>query len=700
MEKLFAFRNKLCCPHRPGRRSASSFDGICIDAGWDIRVPACAGTVVRGAADDLRDYFAVSMDVTLQGTGKGVIEYAVDPSLPERTYRIDAVHDKITLTGCSERFAAQAGYALEDIMNLNEYPGIAETAVQKQARFSPRIIHSGIGPGMFPDGHLRMIAHMGFDAVQFAYYPIGDDPEAVERVNDVCRRAADIGLDVYVFACFKNLYHPDDPEAKSYYESTYGRLFENCPGIRGITFVGESCEFPSKDPRSTGKSYKLSRDDERPSPGWFPCDDYPQFIRLVADIIRARRPDTDIVFWTYNWGYVDTELRLALIDKLPKDVTLMSTFEMFEKFEVAPGVQEGCTDYTLWFAGPGTYFDTESRRAGELGLRMYSMTNTGGDTWDIGTVPYLPAPYQWLGRYEAVTDAQDDGALHGLLESHTYGFWPSMMPELAKNAFSFPSEPGEALLEKIVVRDYGAEASDLVLDALADFSEGMTHCIPTNEDQYGPCRIGPSYPLFFERHEPIPIGPESEKDPNWTTLSMYRFHPDNRARLDYETLEYGEMVRVFERGCTALREALPLMPEGKRKLGESLYRVAKFIENTARTTWHVKQWHALKLDLGIFVQVRPIWVGGQRNCDDVGSPDVSLTPCADPVPLLEEMVRIGEAEIANARETIPLVEADSRLGYTQELDYCTSPDQLRWKIEVTRRALDEEVLPRLQALRG
>ena len=44
--------------------------------------------------------------------------------------------------------------------------------------------------------------------------------------------------------------HPDDEGAEEFYESTYGNLFKTNPGFRGVVLVGESCEFPSRDPRA------------------------------------------------------------------------------------------------------------------------------------------------------------------------------------------------------------------------------------------------------------------------------------------------------------------------------------------------------------------------------------------------------------------------------------------------------------------
>jgi hypothetical protein len=181
-------------------------------------------------------------------------------------------------------------------MNLNEGPVIEICDKILQSRFSPRMIHSGIGPGMYPLEHLRSMVHMGIDAVILETGNAENSDEKQKTINDLVALASSVGLDVYTYSHFKNLYHPDDPEAKAYYASTYGKLFARCPGVKGIIFVGESCEFPSHDERTTGKDWKESIGMQKPSPGWFPCRDYPDFIACVRDAIRAEKPDADLVF--------------------------------------------------------------------------------------------------------------------------------------------------------------------------------------------------------------------------------------------------------------------------------------------------------------------------------------------------------------------------------------------------------------------
>ena len=52
----------------------------------------------------------------------------------------------------------------------------------------------------------------------------------------------------------------------------------------------------------------------------------------------------------------------------------------------------------------------------------------------------------------------------------------------------------------------------------------------------------------------------------------------------------------------------------------------------------------------------------------------------------------------NAKDTIALVEANSRLGYEKEYGYSCSKSQLLWKIQMAERTIAEELLPLLEKI--
>lgn len=657
-----------------------------VTMGWEIVVPDFAGDVILNAARDLLDYFFVSQKLSLtlvresaRSSDKAII-YRIS-SLPERNYEIIADFCEIILSGCDERAAAQAGYFLEDTMNFAKAPFIGIGNYRREQLFSPRMVHSGYGLDMYPDEHLRAIAHAGMDAILVFVEDIDITPHGYLDFNELISRAEGYGIDVYAYSYMLSKIHPSAPGAREFYENLYGRLFERCPGFRGIIFVGESCEFPSRDPHTTGKLRRDNLDEngqpiikDKVSPGWWPCCDFPEWMNLIRDVILSRKPDCDIVLWSYNWGYVEEKYRLELIRNLPKDVSLLVTFEMFEDV-VREGVTNRTVDYSLFFEGPGKYFISEAKLAKELGIRLYAMTNTGGLTWDVGVIPFEPAPYQWLKRYRAMLSAHDDWGLCGLMESHHYGFYPSFISDFAKIMFTRPEENADNVLEKIAERDFGKDNVKEILRAFSLFSEGINDLVSTNEDQYGPFRVGPSYPLVLFRPDGVvfPSVPYAHFGGNEICDPDYKYDLSTKKQLDkiqYEMKCYEKVSNLFAEGSEIIEKALPSLGANEAEKAKRLFGITRFVSNTAKTAVNVKKWKILKEKL--------------RVCEKEHS-----------APLAAEMKQIALDEIENAKNTIQLVNFDSRLGYEPSMEYMCDAAHIEWKIAVTRKVIEDELEPLL-----
>ncbi len=706
-ERGYEFRRRLEVVHQPDRRDPTVLAGdheVAIGAGWSIVISEQAGALLYGVARDLEDYLLVSMgesvplrrvkDVASGAQGEArVIVLATKAELPDlaaevatpRGYRVHCTPTALIVCGDDERGAGQGSYYLEDLMNLREAPILPVGDVTRVPLFAPRMVHSGWGLDQFPDAHLNAMAHAGLDAILVFAEGVDRTPDerhiqgsqpGAGRYQDfraLVRRAAAHGLDVYLYSYLKSLKHPEEPGAEAYYDSTYGALFAACPDAKGVVLVGESVEFPSKDPRTTGVLRGTPTPDglppDKPSPGWWPCADYPQWLNLLKRVIRRHSPQADIVFWTYNWGYAPEADRLALIRSLPTDITLQVTFEMFEQRQ-HEGITNVCVDYTASFVGPGQYFSSEARVAHERGLRLYTMSNTGGLTWDVGVIPYEPIPYQWARRHAALLQARDEWGLSGLMESHHYGWWPSFVSELTKWDYWAPSPPPAETLAAIARRDFGAAGAPLALEAWQHWSEAITDYIPTNEDQYGPFRVGPSYPLVFRSGASLPAA-DYAMFGNRIVNTSYQPHDSGRqslgvARFPVEIRSLQRMAERWQQGLDCLEQAIALAPEGKRSAGQTMLGLGRFILHAVYTTIHCKEWWLLKQRL-------------------FGEPDPSKAAA-----ILDAMAALAEREIANAEATIPLVEADSRLGWEPSMEYMTDAAHLRWKIAQVRRVLDSE----------
>ena len=701
MHGTYEFRKEMLQIHRPDildEQYVKKADQVCVD-GWTIVIPKDCDRVLFTGAQDLQDYLLTSLN-----TSVAICRKADLTNLPAKTiliatcdqmgiawegekvgasYRITVEEDRIVVCGIDDRGCAQGCYQLEDRMNSIRAPYLTMGNTTFAPEFSPRMIHSGYELDRYPDAHLSAIAHAGMDAILIFISGVNKTPTGYLDFNELIHRAGKYGLDVYAYSYFHSHYHPDDPESAAEFEDTYGTLFRECPGFKGVVLVGESVEFPSKDPRASKLTHSTNVIDGiptgKPTAGWFPCNDYHLWIARLKDTVRKYRPDADIVFWTYNWGYCSEEDRLALIDTLPTDIAIMATFEMFEE-KLIDGVRTRSVDYTASFPEAGKYFLSEAKRAKERGIRLYTQANSGGLTWDFGVIPYEPFPYLWKRRYDAMLEAKDKYGLCGVMESHHFGFWPSFISKLEKKMFTSPRTEGEDAIAQLAAELYGETLADKAMAGWKKISEAMNYYVCTNEDQYGPFRVGPAYPLVYNVDVKIPTVPYAHFGGSRICVTDYAcgkvfsyiaFGQIKTARTQQRHPEEAKclekMEQLFHEGRLILEEVAQKL-DGIRKADcLRLCNLIHFIEHCARTTIHVKQWNVL------------------RHLCNVETDSKKL------LDLHRQMVELGEAEIKNAEQTIPLVQADSRLGWEPSMEYIGSEYHLRWKIRQVRQVLDNEI---------
>jgi len=428
-------------------------------------------------------------------------------------------------------------------------------------------------------------------------------------------------------------------------------------------------EFPSKDPHTSGKRRLDNFVDNIPtgkvSPGWWPCYDYAQWVTMVRDSIRKYSPNADIVFWTYNWGRQPVEDRLALINSLPTDITLQATFEMNEpkNFGNARGY---CTDYTLSFEGPGYYFTTEAEAAKKRGIRLYSMVNTAGLTWDYGVIPYEPMPYQWMKRYKAIIEAHNKYDLCGLMEGHHYGLWPSFISDLTKKAYFDQNTSFEQSLTDVLAKHFGRSNVPGLKKAMRLWSKGITYAVPSIEHQYGPFRIGPAYPLNLDRKLLPPVTPHAVHGtgifPPEYTARNNGFAALSSVRMPEEIKSLNTMLKLFKEGIAVARQECSINGEVEKLLG-----LMEFWCCGIQTGLNVKQWYIYCQQLKLEANPKKVDV------------------------LLENMEKLARAEIQNAEWAIPLVQADSRLGWEPTMEYQADEARIRWKIRQVEYMLNVEM---------
>lgn len=677
MEQNYAFRKALLQVHQQNRRSDSAQKAdneIEITEKWVI----CADTSLLRSAEDLQDYFFVSMGMKLSIVSESssfAIRFVIDGSLKDNQYRLQITNEQIILSGNSCKTVARAGYLLEDLINLKEAPFVAIQDTLREMAFTPRMVHSGYGVDEFPLPHLCAMAHNGITAILVYVDGVNKCGGQDMDFQELAEQAELFGLDVYAYNHIRHRVYPEGAEAEKYYDDIYGGIFRAAPKLRGIVFVGESSEFPSKDTNTCGclRLDNLDKNGNRiidkPSPGWWPCYDYPLFINMIKKSIRAVTPDADIVFWSYNWGYVEEAPRVALLKALPTDISLLVTFEMFENLPVGETYTR-IHDYSIYFEGPGQYFLSEAKIAKERNIRLYAMTNTGGRTWDIGVIPYVPTPYQWLKRYRAMLECQKLYGLCGTMDSHHYGWTPSYISDFAKWVFEEPNCDPEDILRKLAARDFSSEAVPTVLKAWQIFSDAIDTMPAVNKDQYGAFRVGPSYPLLLHKKDFVFDSPkEARSGGNRICFPMYEYNMDyeeNKVKYDNEAAMQARSAELWLEGAKILESALPLVPARKLAMAQKEVGLAFFIHHCVVTQVNLRKWYALK----------QLLISSDKNTQKE---------------IAKEMTAVAEAEMVNARRAIPYVQNDSRLGFEPMMHYMTDEAHILTKIQVTQQVIDEEL---------
>lgn len=684
-EEAYAFREKLLKIHEENIRDINkkhTENELVLSDGVTIEMMTNPHDVIKTAVLDFVDYLAVSMNLKNISIREG---YACDKNTI-KIYMADdvsvnlgdvagykgfwiKVEECVEIYAYDERGAAQALYYLEELMSFRKAPFIEKTEIRKKAMFYPQMVHSGYGLDEFPDNYLARIAHEGRDAILVFTKDVNQTPCGYLDFNDLIKRASKYGIDVYSYSYYISDMSPEAEGAEEYYDDSYGRLFRECPGLKGVVLVGESVEFPSRDPHiAKGRYFETAVDgipSEKVSAGWYPCEDYPIWLNLIKKVIRKYNKDADIVFWTYNWGYQPEEARIKLIENLPTDISLLATFEMFEMRKYG-NVSAHCADYTLSFEGPGKYFESEAKAAKKRGISLYSMTNTGGLTWDMGVIPYEPMPYQWIKRYEKMKRAKDIWGLKGIMESHHYGFYPSFISKLSKWVFMEPKMSSEEALNQILNGMFGEENYKSVNEALELWSEAIRYYTATDADQYGAFRVGPSYPFCLDREIPIPSNPNAMFGssicfPSYINVADPRDSILN-LRLPEEIKSLCKMRMLIKKGVDVIQECSDV----NEKI-EELINLGSFMVKILNTSINAKKWYILKTRFRVETEKEKI------------------------SKILDEMQQLLYEEIENAKSAIPLVEENSRLGWEPSMLYIADKWHIEWKIRQINHVLNCDI---------
>jgi hypothetical protein len=715
IEKSYAFARALAESQWQLRRDPQARPDageLAIPAnGWVVLIKSQASAPLRQAAEDLRAYLEAGMQTRVEvETAPSLAEVAKrrraivvgtradlpgcgDSLTGSKDYAIRVSGEQVMVCGYDELGAMYGLYNLEERMDLREAPFLPRHLdTSRHSLYKARMTLSGLGWMEWPDKYLAWLPRYGFDSIfESAYANVNgqmiepyfpnlpmrkQDPA---RVHDLVRRAARYGIRLY---CPILYHYTGTPENEQGLRRLVREIVTEFPEIRGYIVLTEG--FYYKTWFGAGGHGKL--DLQEWSRGWA------KGVGIVAEECHKINPAIEVLPWDYNVDfrkeYVDLNRYSA--EQLPQDTIPLVTFENGKDFTL-DGEHGYIRDYSISQVGPSE--TTAARIAVAKERRMpgvYSKADTWA-SWQFGTSPHLPFPYQWYERYRAL----EQQGIDGTMESWTYGFKPNFVAEM-RNWYSWSDAPPlEALLREIARRDFGAGSEALVLEAWKRFSAAI-RLDPDN----GPTEGGNNAvanPLFFEQPEEFHIltlnhsfldeqewMKHSYLNPYWpyvigTYVGSNVFYPDFTNRVN-EAEQYAQpfSLGVFEKylrraademekGLESYRQAALRAPAAKRQNALREVLLAEQIERMMRSNEAIVE----------FEDLRFRWAKS-------GDP-------SERGRLLDHMTEILKEEIPRTQASLETARRDSRLGYEWEQDYMYWPEVFRKKIELLELTLHEKI---------
>jgi hypothetical protein len=361
--------------------------------------------------------------------------------------------------------------------------------------------------------------------------------------------------------------------------------------------------------------------------------------RLAQGAYHAR-PDAEIIAWNWDWSWYDAAPYEKIIRQLDPRISLATNLNLRGTKEDPVGTRRRINEYALSYVGPSEHCQKCAEFARNSG-RKFFVQMVLGTTHELATVPCIPVPHR---VYEKVVEARRLNA-EGYL-GWTFGSMPCVNLAVAARVRSLPSIPEN---KEDFLRCFAAEYlpgcnADLVCKAWRFFAMGIDlYPFDNRLLYYGPVNYALAYKQF--------PGPVLGKPMTQSWLDLPRegddldsccgpFSPEILIeRFDLMADRFEEGVAYYRKGTKNVAE-----PRKSLELGN-----AAIIALIFRSVANIFRIHMLK----------KAWAPSQARA----------------------FRRILKDELAICRKALPLVKADSRLGFHTECQaYQFSEALIRGKI--------------------
>jgi hypothetical protein len=538
------------------------------------------------------------------------------------------------------------------------------------ALYGDPLLDTSIDP--YPNGYLERLRAIGVNGIwlqgvlfKLAKFPWDESlsegyETRLRNLNALIARAKRHGMGVYLYlneprsmsaAWFQS--HPElkgategdyaslctsRPEVQKYLREAVASVFKAAPELAGVFTISASENLTNCWSHYHGET--CPRCSGRP-----PAEVIAEVNALISDGAKEAGANGRVIAW--DWGWQDA-WATAAIAATPADVALMSVSEWSLPINRG-GVANTVGEYSLSAIGPGPRARKHWEAARSHGMRPFAKLQVG-TTWELGSVPYLPA-VENVGEHGArLREARVAGAMLGW----TLGGYPS--PNLEVMTRVLDGEAKASVLRDVAVRRYSAGHADAVQAAWREFSTALDEYPYDGAVLYNaPHHVGPAN-LIWEK-------------PTGYRATMVGFPYDDLASWrgvyppEVFAAQFAKVADGFDRGVEILRG-----PSGDIKtVPDAVGRELNVAEAAA-------------------IQFRS--AANQARFVLARERLASASPGADAAATLDEVELLLKGELDLARRLYAIQTRDSRIGFEATNHYFYTPMDLAEKVLNCRDLLD------------
>lgn len=226
-ERNYDFKERMRVIHQPKRRLANfapNADEAALDNAWFIVATAEASPLCLKAMLDFQEYLFVSQGVSVRlasavvpaGMPALVMRTLGSGTLEKNGFVLEVNAGGITIEANDTAGFWNAIVYLEDQMNFRGGPALSCGSQRREATIRMRRVHSGCGIDDYPDWQLRALIHAGFSTIEIFVKDFEKTAGGHVEINDVIKRAAEYGLDTFLYNYMPSYKHPDEPGAEEF----------------------------------------------------------------------------------------------------------------------------------------------------------------------------------------------------------------------------------------------------------------------------------------------------------------------------------------------------------------------------------------------------------------------------------------------------------------------------------------------------